>query len=513
MKLSKRLFCILLALLMLTSTGILTAAAESAAPACPTIYVHGFMGSDILEDRNDPNSKVIWPPDMNDMTEDIKAQIPSLVGALLTDNWETFGTIAIDLVKPYFEPTYLADDGTCPNTSGVYFRYPSPNAIPKNGTVLFRYDWRLDPLVTAEELNDFIEYVCSSTGAEKVNIICHSLGGIVFLTYLSKHGDSRIKGACLNTTAIYGESYTGDLMRGDIVFDGDSIDYYMRYVLQGTEYDTLLTELISALNEAHILDLLAKKANGLTASQKERVVREVLLPMFGNWLTIWAMIPDKDTEAAQEMVFETLCADQDRSVLRGKIDEYNNDVRKNKVQTLQTLNDDANVYVISRYGYSSIPVTSSFRTLSDGTVDTKYTSFGATTSDYDKTLTKDQIKNVPAEYISPDQRVDASTCLFPEQTWFVRNMKHSLQAKSLEVMMNQLLAQDEQATVNTFSQYPRFLVYDAATDTLSPDVKQAESASSVTSNVSSFFDKLKRIFEQLKLLFSKLPDLLSKIKK
>ena len=235
--------------------------------------------------------------------------------------------------------------------------------------------------------------------------------------------------------------------------------------------------------------------------------------MFGNWLTIWAMIPDKDTEAAQEMVFETLCADQDRSVLRGKIDEYNNDVRKNKVQTLQTLNDDANVYVISRYGYSSIPVTSSFRTLSDGTVDTKYTSFGATTSDYDKTLTKDQIKNVPAEYISPDQRVDASTCLFPEQTWFVRNMKHSLQAKSLEVMMNQLLAQDEQATVNTFSQYPRFLVYDAATDTLSPDVKQAESASSVTSNVSSFFDKLKRIFEQLKLLFSKLPDLLSKIKK
>ena len=92
-------------------------------------------------------------------------------------------------------------------------------------------------------------------------------------------------------------------------------------------------------------------------------------------------------------------------------------------------------------------------------------------------------------------------------------MKHSLQAKSLEVMMNQLLAQDEQATVNTFSQYPRFLVYDAATDTLSPDVKQEENASSVTSNVSSFFDKLKRIFEQLKLLFSKLPDLLSKIKK
>ena len=510
MKHTKRILCLLLALVMLLSTGILSAVAEGAQTACPTIYVHGFMGSDLLEDKNDPNSKVIWPPDMTAMTEDIKAQIPTLVGALLVDNWEAFGTTAIELVKPYFEPTYLADDGTCPNTSGVYFRYPSPNAIPKNGTVLFRYDWRLDPLVTSEELNDFIEYVCNSTGAEKVNITCHSLGGIVVLSYLSKHGYDRIKGVCFNTTAIYGESYTGDLMRGDIVFDADSIDYYMRYVLEGTEYDTLLTELISAMNQAGLLKLLAKKANGLTKSQKERVCREVLLPMFGNWLTIWAMIPDKDTEEAQKMVFETLCPDVDRTVLREKIDAYNNDVRKDKVQTLQDLNDVANVYVISRYGYSSIPVTSSFRTLSDGTVDTKYTSFGATTSDYDKTLTKAQLDGVPAEYVSPDKRVDASTCLFPEQTWFVRNMKHSLQAVSLDKMMNLLLAQDEQATVNTYEQYPRFLSYDAATDTLSPDVAKSESA---TGKAVSFLEKFRQILEQLKKLLSKIPALFSLIKK
>ncbi|MBQ6093385.1 MAG: hypothetical protein IJL00_06910, partial [Clostridia bacterium] len=133
MKLFKRICSLLLALLMLTATGILTAVAEGAAEACPTIYVYGFMGADLLEDKNDPNSKVIWPPDMNAMTADIKEQIPALVAALLVDNWETFGTIAINLVKPYFEPTYLSDDGTCPNNSGVYFTYPSPGAIPKHG--------------------------------------------------------------------------------------------------------------------------------------------------------------------------------------------------------------------------------------------------------------------------------------------------------------------------------------------------------------------------------------------
>ena len=40
MKLSKRIVCILLSLLLLTTTGILTAAAENAA-ACPTVYVYG----------------------------------------------------------------------------------------------------------------------------------------------------------------------------------------------------------------------------------------------------------------------------------------------------------------------------------------------------------------------------------------------------------------------------------------------------------------------------------------
>ncbi len=506
MKLTKRILCVLLSVLMLLSTGILSAVAEGAQGNIPTVYVYGFMGSDLLEDKNDPNSKVIWPPDMNAMTEDIKEALPTLVAALLVDNWETFGTVVIDLVKPYFEPTYLADDGTCPNNSGVYFTLPSQSEVRSGRRLTFCYDWRLNPMETADDLKDYIEYVCAQGGVDQVNVICHSLGGIIFLSYVSKYGYDRVKGVCLNTTAIYGESYTGDLMRGDIVFDADSIDYYMRYVLEGTEYDALLTELISAMNQAGLLKLLAKKANGLTRSQKERVVREVLLPMFGNWLTIWAMIPDQDVDAAQEMVFETLCADQDRSVLREKIDDYNNNVRKDKVQTLQTINDNANLYVISRYGYSSIPVTSSFKTLSDGTIDTKYTSFGATTSDYDKTLTKAELEGVSAEYISPDKRVNASTCLFSDQTWFIRNIKHSLQAESLWTMMGELLAYNGQATVNTFEQYPRFLVYDAATDTLSPDVAKTETQT-VTGKAVSILERLKLIFEQLKKLLSKIPAL------
>jgi hypothetical protein len=294
-------------------------------------------------------------------------------------------------------------------------------------------------------------------------------------------------------------------MRGDIVFDPDSIEYYMRYILEGTEYDTLFTELIGLLNQSGLLRLLAVKANGLTKSQKERVCREVLLPLFGNWLTIWSMVPDKDMETAKDMVFNQLCAGEDYTELRAKIDAYNTTVRANRDATLEQLNNDANVYVISRYGYSSVPVTSSFKNLSDGTVDTMYSSFGATTSDYDSKLTKEQIGDAAAEYISPDHRVNAATCKFPEQTWFVRNMKHDLQADSLWKMMELLLAQNEQATVSTFEQYPRFLVYDAQTDTLSPDTAEAAAEPAVTpEKVNRLIDQLKRLFEVIKQFFMKL---------
>ncbi len=505
MKLKKRILCIVLSVLMLLSTGVLSAFAESTQEACPLIYVHGFMGSPILENKDDPNSKVIWPPDVNAILEDVKAELPGLTLALTANKFENFGDMAVALINPYFEPNYLAKDGTCPNNSGVYFRYPSANSIPKNGRVNFCYDWRLDPLQTAESLNKFIIYVLNSTGAQKVNLVCHSLGGIIVMAYLTKYGDEKVKGVCFNTTAIYGESYTGNLMRGDIVFDPDSIEYYMRYILEGTEYDTLFTELIGLLNQSGLLRLLAVKANGLTKSQKERVCREVLLPLFGNWLTIWSMVPDKDMETAKDMVFNQLCAGEDYTELRAKIDAYNTTVRANRDATLEQLNNDANVYVISRYGYSSVPVTSSFKNLSDGTVDTMYSSFGATTSDYDSKLTKEQIGDAAAEYISPDHRVNAATCKFPEQTWFVRNMKHDLQADSLWKMMELLLAQNEQATVSTFEQYPRFLVYDAQTDTLSPDTAEAAAEPAVTpEKVNRLIDQLKRLFEVIKQFFMKL---------
>ena len=67
---------------------------------------------------------------------------------------------------------------------------------------------------------------------------------------------------------------------------------------------------------------------------------------------------------------------------------------------------------------------------------------------------------------------------------------------------NLLLAQDEQATINTFGQYPRFLVYDAEAGTISPDTGKTES---VAEKATSLFDQLKKLFALLKQLLAKIP--------
>ena len=66
-------------------------------------------------------------------------------------------------------------------------------------------------------------------------------------------------------------------------------------------------------------------------------------------------------------------------------------------------------------------------------------------------------KYIPApenkKYISPDLKIDASTCLFPERTWFIKDLHHDffgpLQEMSMELMRYDTTVDNEK--------YPQFL--------------------------------------------------------
>ncbi len=497
MKLSKRIFTVLLSVLLLLLPLQATAAASQ---PCPIIYVHGFMSQSILADKNDPNSAVLFPPDVNSILSIVAKALPGIAGALALQNWETLGDRLSDAAESILSPVFLSDTGTVPNNSGVYYVYPKAETINKNSTLDFFYDWRCDPMEIAAELNDFVNYVCAAAGTEQVSISAHSLGGVITLTYLTLYGFEKVRAVCFNASAVFGETYNGELMNGKVEFHGAAFDSFLRFALDGTDAEALLNGLMDLLKKAGIFDIVASLGNKLVEKELDAIAPRVLLPLFANWLTIWSMIPDDAIDGAMDYVFGGYYKGEQYAALREKVETYNRLVRAKKAETLQALNEHASVYVLSRYGYSSIPLTPSYQSLGDGNIDAKYSSFGATTAPFGKQLPAAYLETVAPAYISPDKTIDASTCMFPQQTWFIRNMKHSRSAPSIRTFITTLLNYDGQATVETFAEYPRFLQYDEKTDTLLPDA--AAPAPTILEKLRAMWNELvallRRLFAKIK---------------
>ena len=467
----------------------------------PEIYVHGIMSSTVLADKNDPNSREGWPMSADDIIATVKSIVPALLKFSATWNWDALADSLIPAVQDLFRDAMNDENGDPVGNTGIYFVYPSRSSITRSSKLTFRYDWRMDPIEVAAQLNDFIDYVLECSGSDKVTITCHSLGGIMTLSYLTIYGSSKVRSVLFNTTAIYGETYTGELLSGDLKLNAKGVVDYLKYAVNYTEYDYLISSLLDIFQKAGLMDFITKFGNFILEKLSPRVVPEILVPMFAGWLTIWAMVPDEDLDDCMHYVFDVVYKDSpiDFTGLKDRIEEYNTRVRQNKTQTLLNLNNNKsfNLYVFSRYGYSSLPLTSSYRNLSDGVIDTKNSSFGATTALYGEKLSDDVLNKADPKYISPDRSIDASTCLFPDQTWFIRNYKHSDEADNHDEITDKLLYSTSQATVTTFKEYPQFLQYNGDSDTISTDLNEPVAQE-------SFFEKLKRLFEEFRKLFKSL---------
>ncbi len=468
----------------------------------PLIDIPGFMASDIYEDKNDRNSKVIFPWSTDDILNTVKNCIPALLKFLVNKDYDALGDAIIPEAKALLEPSFCNPDGTPVGDSGAYMVYPSQSDIHKNSTLTFRYDWRIDPVEVAAQLNDFINYVLKATGCKKVAVTCHSQGGLIALTYMSIYGTDKIYAAGLNTTAIFGEAYTGQLFSGDINVAGEALVYYLNYALDQSDYDAIVGAVLDALKDAGIADAIAKYANDIIEHLKDRAISEVLFPMFSSWLSIWAMCPDEALEAAKDYMFGVANPEMDYSGLRTRIDNFSSIFRPTRVQTLQKLNDSARVAVISRYGYSSIPLTSQWNSMTDGVIDTNRNSFGATTAPYGEQLTDEELEGVPAEYISPDRTVNASTCLFPEQTWFIKDYKHSTNSDALDNMIFRLLYNPNgESTVDSYPEYPRFLRFRGFDEALQEDPSTPEKPTGFAAFAKKLGDILDNIYCLLLKLF------------
>ncbi|MBR2732605.1 MAG: hypothetical protein IKD72_11555, partial [Clostridia bacterium] len=95
--------------------------------------------------------------------------------------------------------------------------------------------------------------------------------------------------------------------------------------------------------------------------------------------------------------------------------------------------------------------------------------------------------------------VDASTCLFPQQTWFVKDFLHANTCSDEHQMILTLLYHDGQADVDTYEAYPRFLVYNNKDDSFSPDTAPTPQSflQRIVAAIRDLFERIKFTLEHL----------------
>ena len=108
--------------------------------------------------------------------------------------------------------------------------------------------------------------------------------------------------------------------------------------------------------------------------------------------------------------------------------------------------------------------------MTDFLIDTRYTSAGAVCSAVDSDLGEGYTQAVSDghNHISCDNQIDASTCLFPENTWFVKGMAHTWYNTDYYLLVFWIIDEGENADVFAKPDYPQFLCNNVDSGALEP---------------------------------------------
>lgn len=523
----KKIISILLAAVTVLSLPFGALAAQL--NAAPVIYIGEMSDNPFYINPNKNGSSVVFDINSSDFTGDIASIVAGVALTSFTGEAASGVTPVVNGIKGMMDPILCDSNGEPTDSKVGVWEYSEPISAYKADSVyspniqalassaagyvsedeifFFSYDWRTDPLASAEKLYEFIEHVEKTTGSNKVSLLGVGYGGVIINSYLfayEEHAKSNIASTVFYNCPILGNAIIGDFMKGRIariVADEDSltgiigtingthrgeaffnfieddtlgmIDGIFKNLLGDSEITTLFGKLFVMLittivegEDGH--KMLGKAYNNFALNVDNTIYDDFLREYLRNMPGLWALVPEKDYDEAVSFMFGDEIVSQE---LLYKIDDYR-EVLSSTDETLKTAQANGiNVCIVAGYGFQLLPATISLDDMSDSIESVKYASAGAVTTDNAKE-TDHYVNCIYPDrhnHLSPDKDIDASYCILPESTWFIKGVPHGdLTNKTVADFVSWLVFGFNQRNVRENAEYTQFMKYSVYTKKLAP---------------------------------------------
>ena len=511
----KKIIALFMSAVLLVSCAV-TGVSAADNDTSPVIVVSGVGTRGFYKDYGTENEVSVFPPTV-DFPYVLMTAASGITRAVLTSDMSKF-TEAVSLILENIFDGFMCDengDSKYDNVGSVYYPESIDNydfdytddapeiaiagavseIVGEENTYFYNYDWRLDPCANASGLDEMIQKVKHETGAQKVTLIPCSMGGVQTVAYLNEYGCDDIKKIIFMSSAHKGLLFVSELFTGEIGIEQKDLFMFLQQFLNlGTDgTDALLDKVWSDLGSASYLNGVFSALDSFVVRVSDDNIYGSLRRIFGRMPGMWAFVRDEYFDEAYSFMIDDNMSDE----LVEKITYYHENVGSRTDEILsQAKESGVEIAICSHYDKGAVPLTEQACREGDSLIETVCTSNGATVAPSGETLGEGYTQAKDCEghnHLSADNKIDASTCLFPDSTWFIKGASHvGCKYGSDYSEFIKWLVSTENTDVFANEAYPQFMQTDNSEMTLRP-VDPPEETGSWASVIALVIEDIKNI--------------------
>ena len=256
----------------------------------------------------------------------------------------------------------------------------------------------------------------------------------------------------------FAQSAAGKLFTGKLEVKKETV-YNLFDSLAATQ-GTLVKVLLKIAKIIGLYDFLANIVSDVLIGYQDVLYDRFLRNTFATAPGIWALCPDECFDDGLKYVFGGV--EEEYAGVIEKINGLRDFIFSTEEILARAYEEGIKLSYVSNYGLGLVPIYEGADAQGDLVVSTYITSNFAKVAPYGKQLSDEDLAGVAPEFISPDKSIDASVCLYPEYTWFIKDAihvgcSHGSEFARFAIM---LATGKTQPTVNDNELYPRFLEVD-----------------------------------------------------